>query len=660
MGAGSLRARTGLRRRRVDVVTGLLVLVVLVTGAVLTVAISSLRRDELRGEYEARYRAERVQAMRALQIGVERYATVLRGTAGLMVSSEHVDLAEFSLYGRALALHANYPGIGRIGFLEAVPWDEREPFMAELRREVPGAIDEVAAEPHELAIVTLMTGGPRGIGRDLGADPVRRAALDRARDLGRVQMTKPLALLIDPRTPPDLSRGSVAMYAPVYDTSPPPETIAERRRHLVGWTTTAFQIEELAPALGLDDTGVRARLLADETSFETLRTSPYTRVESIELFGQVWRVVFEPAPDIGEPSDVWTANLWAGAISTIAIATVIGLLGTQRARLRREVTAAVARSEAANSELERSAQFRGALLENLQVGVVATDLDGNVQVFNLDSEGLHDGLEPFAFRGSWSEALGLRSLAGSLLPEQQNPMHRALHGTRVRNEEYLVRPRGGTERVVLCNGQPITDSTGAVLGAVVALHDITRLKDAQQRLADLAHHDPLTGLPNRVALMERTHAALVRAQQTGDAVAMLFLDLDGFKSVNDEHGHDVGDELLRVAAARLRNAVRADDTPARLGGDEFVVLCDRYADESVPARLVERVTEALARPYPVSGALMQIEASVGLAVAEPLDDASTLLRRADQAMYKAKLRRREATDGEVPPVPAVDQTWVDR
>jgi predicted signal transduction protein with EAL and GGDEF domain len=80
----------------------------------------------------------------------------------------------------------------------------------------------------------------------------------------------------------------------------------------------------------------------------------------------------------------------------------------------------------------------------------------------------------------------------------------------------------------------------------------------------------------------------------------------------------------------------------------------------VPARPVERVTEALARPYPVSGALMQIEASVGLAVAEPLDDASTLLRRADQAMYKAKLRRREATDGEVPPVPAADQTWVDR
>jgi diguanylate cyclase (GGDEF)-like protein len=238
-------------------------------------------------------------------------------------------------------------------------------------------------------------------------------------------------------------------------------------------------------------------------------------------------------------------------------------------------------------------------------------------------------------------------------------MYRALRGARVRNEEYLVRPRGGTERAVLCNGQPITDAQGAVLGAVVAVHDITPLKNAQQRLSDLALHDPLTGLPNRVVLMEKTHAALVRARQTNGPVAMLFLDLDGFKAVNDDHGHDVGDELLRVAAARLRNAVRTSDVPARLGGDEFVVLCDQYLDQSFPEQLVDRITDALTRPYPVSGSLLHIDVSVGLAVAEPHDDAATLLRRADQAMYRAKVRRRglePSPDGARP----VDQTWVER
>ena len=626
-------------------VTGVLVLLVLVAGAGLTVVLSSLRRDQLLDEYEARYRVEQVQATRAIQTGIERYATVLRGAAGFIVSSGEVDMAEFLRYGRAMALNTNYPGIGRVGFVQAVPWNERDGFMATLQDRVPGAIDRVNGPPHELAIVTLMTDGPRGVGRDLGADPPRREVLDRARDSGRVEMTKPLALMIDPRTPEDLTPRSVAMYAPVYDTTQVPDTVAERRGHLIGWTTTAFQLDELVHAFGIEQqTGVHVRLLPDETSFERIVTGPHTHFESIDLFGQNWRVAFEPSDTLGTPSDVWKANAWAGAISTIALAAVIGLLGTQRACLRREVSAAVARIEAANHELERNARFRGALLGNLQVGVVATDLAGNVQAYNLDSEGLHDGSEPFAYRGSWSELLALRTPTGSPVPEAQNPMYRALRGARVRNEEYLVRPRGGTERVVMCNGQPITDDEGAVLGAVVAMHDITPLKNAQQRLSDLAHHDPLTGLPNRAALMEKTHAALVRAQQTNGPVAMLFLDLDGFKAVNDEHGHDVGDELLRVAAARLRNAVRVDDTPARLGGDEFVVLCDRYLDDSTPTQLVERVEQALAKPYPVNGMLVHIDVSVGLAHAEPHDDAATLLRRADQSMYRAKLRRRGEAD----------------
>jgi diguanylate cyclase (GGDEF)-like protein len=156
--------------------------------------------------------------------------------------------------------------------------------------------------------------------------------------------------------------------------------------------------------------------------------------------------------------------------------------------------------------------------------------------------------------------------------------------------------------------------------------------------------------------MEKTHAAVVRAQQTNGPVAMVFLDLDGFKAVNDEHGHDVGDELLRVAAARLRNAVRPDDTPARLGGDEFVVLCDQYVDDSILAQLVERVEQVLAKPYPVNGMLVHIDVSVGLAHAEPHDDAATLLRRADQSMYRAKLRRRAEADPTVPAEsPAADQ-----
>ncbi len=160
---------------------------------------------------------------------------------------------------------------------------------------------------------------------------------------------------------------------------------------------------------------------------------------------------------------------------------------------------------------------------------------------------------------------------------------------------------------------------------------------ADALLLKLAHYDALTGLPNRLLLQDRLRGALARAERSGDTVATLFLDLDGFKRVNDTHGHDAGDELLREAARRISGAVRSVDTTARLGGDEFVVVLEQIRDVADVRMVAHRVLDQLDRPFLIAGVELQLSGSVG--VSQYPHDArapEALLSNADAAMYRAK------------------------
>jgi diguanylate cyclase (GGDEF)-like protein len=170
------------------------------------------------------------------------------------------------------------------------------------------------------------------------------------------------------------------------------------------------------------------------------------------------------------------------------------------------------------------------------------------------------------------------------------------------------------------------------------LRDAVRRREDARRLYRLATHDPLTGLANRRLLEERLERALARARRTGVGGALLFVDLDGLKGVNDRLGHEAGDRLLVETARRLRDTVRATDTVARYGGDEFVLLLDGAdTDASRLEPLVEGLRARLAEPVNLGGHLVTVPGSIG-AVLFPAEseDAATLLRRADQRMYAAK------------------------
>ncbi|MEZ5170311.1 MAG: EAL domain-containing protein [Acidimicrobiia bacterium] len=167
--------------------------------------------------------------------------------------------------------------------------------------------------------------------------------------------------------------------------------------------------------------------------------------------------------------------------------------------------------------------------------------------------------------------------------------------------------------------------------------DITELKAAEQALVEQATHDGLTGLPNRVLLLDRLRHALEGARRRDSGLAVLYIDLDRFKVVNDSQGHVAGDRLLVKAAQRLRETVRAGDTVARIGGDEFVVLCEDIGDPSQVPATARRIVEAFLRPFEVSGEDAFVTASVGVATnLSAHDTAESLLRDADVAMYRAK------------------------
>jgi len=186
----------------------------------------------------------------------------------------------------------------------------------------------------------------------------------------------------------------------------------------------------------------------------------------------------------------------------------------------------------------------------------------------------------------------------------------------------------------------VRDGAGRATHLVTAFSDVTAIYEAHRQLRHLAHHDPLTGLPNRALFDDRLATAIEQAQRSGRKCLLLFLDLDGFKVINDTLGHAVGDALLQVVGARLRNALRAADTVARLGGDEFVVLAGSFVPEDA-AHLADKILAELREPISVHGELLSVTASVGISVfPDNGSDCQQLMRAADMAMYAAKAEGR--------------------
>ncbi|MGI8424377.1 MAG: EAL domain-containing protein [Chloroflexota bacterium] len=320
------------------------------------------------------------------------------------------------------------------------------------------------------------------------------------------------------------------------------------------------------------------------------------------------------------------------------IAVLAGISWTLSAIIaeRRSAIEALLHKEAT---LEHQQRFLEAAFDSLADAVVACDENGRLTLFNRAAMEVHQlPMQPLPAE-RWGEYYDLLRPDGKTpLPPEEVPLYRALTGERVRNAELVVAPRDVPARRLLVSGQPITSQSGESLGAVVAMHDVTERREMEEQLHRQAFHDAVTGLANRALFTDRLEHALSRRGSPEQLLALLFLDLDDFKAINDFLGHQVGDEVLNQVGQRLQQSVRAADTVARFGGDEFAVLLEDV-DRDTTTRTASRIFKALRAPVTVDGRQVSVSASIGIAVATGADHrAEVLLRNADVAMYRAKTR----------------------
>ncbi len=321
------------------------------------------------------------------------------------------------------------------------------------------------------------------------------------------------------------------------------------------------------------------------------------------------------------------------ALSVLGTAVVIGLLGQKTAETeaaRAELEAEVGDRARANRELRQALSLLTATLDSTADGIVVVDSAARVTHFN-------------------AQVLEMWGLPAQVLDEGGGALELMMDQL-VNPEQFLARieevtPSGDAETFDLleCKDGRVFERysrpqrvDGEVVGRVWSFRDVTTRTELEHKLVQQAFHDSLTGTANATLFNDRLDHAVRRAERAGPGVAVLFLDVDNFKAVNDNHGHGAGDSLLVHIGEVLNGCVRSVDTVARLGGDEFAVLVEDVGDPSAAAALAERVVAAMRSPISLEGNPVVATVSVGVAVQEPGWTSVDLLRNADLAMYTAK------------------------
>ena len=276
-------------------------------------------------------------------------------------------------------------------------------------------------------------------------------------------------------------------------------------------------------------------------------------------------------------------------------------------------------------------------LNSIGDGVLTTDTRGNITYLNRVAEEMTGW--------PWQDASG-RPLAevfsvidGATRQPVRNLAEQAVQQNEIVSldiHSVLIR-RDGHEAGIEDSAAPIHDRHGRVVGAVLVFHDVSDSRATALKMSHQAQHDFLTGLPNRLLLTDRLTQAIALSRRHGNKVALLFLDLDRFKRVNDSLGHVIGDKLLQSVAQCLTACVRTSDTVCRLGGDEFVVLLSEIEHVDAAAQSAEKLLTAVAVPHLIGGHEVHVTVSIGISVC-PDDgrDAEAMLKNADTAMYHAK------------------------
>ena len=308
----------------------------------------------------------------------------------------------------------------------------------------------------------------------------------------------------------------------------------------------------------------------------------------------------------------------------------------------------ISEQKQAAASLAEQKEFAESLVRNSAVPAFVIDINRRVLIWNRACEEL-TGIKAEEMLGSdqvWKVFYGTKKsvLAEIIidgLPDQMPDYFQEFGKSSYIPEglqaEGWYPSLNGLDRYLVLTAAPIRNSRGELLAVIETLEDVTERKTYEEQLEYQANHDSLTRLPNRNLLVDRIHQALLLSQRTGQQVAVFFVDLDNFKFINDSLGHDIGDELLKIAAERLDNCVRSGDTVARQGGDEFVIMVSDSDVTAFADHLGGAIQEAISQPFRINGHELVITCSIGISISpRDGDNVQSLIKNADLAMYQAK------------------------
>jgi diguanylate cyclase (GGDEF)-like protein/PAS domain S-box-containing protein len=706
------------------------------------------------------------------------YEQILRGVQGLFAATGRLDRAAFRSYIAQLNLDANYSGVQAIGVEEWVPVGSKSAHIEAMHQ---AGFTEYTIRPSgerrtyaPIIMREPYVGRNRvAFGFDPWSEPVRRHAMEKARDSGMAAVSGKVFLDLDRdiTAPP-----SFLMYVPVYARGMPQATIAQRRAHLIGWVHAAFRMSDVIASLyGEQPQGVTysiydgvelspAALLYRSTTTDdaaTVSTAALSATEYLVVAGHNWTLKMDALPEFdarfGRNAELQTALTGIGlSLSLALLAWVLASSRGHALRLAKHMTSELRASEEQFRAIADSTinweiwwgldgrqrwinpsvvEYTGYTIEECMAmpdlrtqliypedqervipelllglqGKRGGDLefrcvrkDGSIFWLSVSWAPTYDAGGVFTgFRTSGRDitdrkqaeaelriaAVAFDSLEGMMVTDADSKILRVNHAfteitgysaTEVvgktprllRSDRHSpafhraiwdsVRHSGGWQGEIWNrrkNGKvypewltisAVKGEDGMVTNYVGTHHDITERKIAEERIKELAFFDALTRLPNRTLLLDRLKQAIASSARHQNHGALLFIDLDHFKTLNDTLGHDKGDLLLKQVAQRLAMSVRNSDTVARVGGDEFVVVLEDLhldADEAATqTRLIgEKILSVLDSPYHLAEVEYRTTASVGATVfcgrQYSIDE---LLKQADLAMYKSKEMGRNA------------------
>ena len=593
------------------------------------------------------------EAIDLIEDRIEAYQQVLRGARGLFETRERVSRDEFRQFIEHQELSENYPGIQGVGYAQLIRPAEKAAHTAAVRSEGFPSYAITPAGQRELysSIVYLEPFWGRNLrafGYDMYSEPVRRAAMQRAANTGAMALSGKVRLQQETG---GREQAGFLIYQAVYAKNRAQTTSRERHANVSGWVYAPFRMSDFLNGLmgeraadltvslydGKDitpDALMHKEEVDPDASYRHFDTT-----RQIHLMGHVWTAHFSSTRSMLLRLDnrlPMMVGMGSAALSVL-LSVLVWALVTGRERALQTATKM-------NEELVLERARLSAILEGTRVGTWEWNVQTGETRYNTHWAHMVgyelEELAPLSIR-TWMDLSHPDDLK---LSERLLQQH--FRGERDFYEcEARMKHKDGRWIWVLDRGK-VTSYTpdGKPLMMYGTHQDITERKEREQAYQHGAQHDPLTGLPNRALLADRLERALAAAARESSCVALMYIDLDGFKGINDRHGHDAGDVVLRTMARRIQRVIRAADTLARVGGDEFVALLPDIGNADHAHTLAQKIATEARRAITLDESTQaQLSVSIGIALYPAHgDNATTLTVHADRAMYRAKRNGKNA------------------